>query len=181
MLDKPKNKEIVKLHYKHKEDKLRQRIRLEKIKEEALAKEIEEREKEAKENLIFRLADESFPPSELNSTASDNEDAQNNKIKFDYRENHLKSGRLSQSCKELVENSMYANKNQIYDDNGITCGQKIGKCVILRGFHDRFFSEPRGKSNLYRIERTTNDSCRTHKEWLQTITNDPKIAVSFRD
>ena len=166
MLDKPKNKEIVKLHYKHKEDKLRQRIRMTKIKEEALAKEIEKREKEAKENLIFRLADESFPPSEHHSTANDVEDASNDKIKFDNRE----SGRLSQSCKELVENSI---------DDEISCGQKIGKCVILRGFHDRMHSEPRGKSNLYRVERTTNDSCRSHKEWLQTITNDPKIVVSF--
>ncbi|KAL7024344.1 hypothetical protein ACKWTF_013001 [Chironomus riparius] len=166
MLDKPKNKEIVKLHYQHKEDKLRQRIQMTKIKEEALAKEIEEREKEAKENLIFRLVDESFPPSEHHSsTANDAEDASNDKIKFDYRE----SGRLSQSCKELVENSI---------DDEISCGQKIGKCVILRGFHDRLYSEPRGKSNLYRVERTTNDSCRTHKEWLQTITNDPKIVNS---
>ena len=77
---------------------------------------------------------------------------------------------MSQSCKELVENSI---------DDEISCGQKIGKCVILRGFHDRMHSEPRGKSNLYRVERTTNDSCRSHKEWLQTITNDPKIVVSF--
>lgn len=169
MLDKPKNKEIVELHYKHKEDKLRQRIRMAKIKEETQAKEIEEQEKEAQENLIFRLADESFPPSEHHSIAS--EDAQIDKIKFDYRE--LKSGRLSQSCKELVDNSVDADKDDI------SCGQKIGKCVILRGFHDRMFKEPRGKSNLYRLERTTNDSCRTHKEWLQTITNDPKIVVRF--
>lgn len=181
MLDKPKNKEIVELHYQHKEDKLRQRIRLEKQQQEALAKEMEVNRKEAKENEIFRLADESFPPSEC---SCDNEivaTSSNALRKFDYQANQVElSSRSRQQYVELVESSTNAQpKDDIDAINEIPCGQKIGKRVILKGFHDRIHSEPRGKSNLHRVDMTTTNGSRTYKDWLQTITNDPKIVVSF--
>lgn len=177
MLDKPKNKEIVELHYKHKEDKLRERIRIEKVKDEALAKKMKIQEKKAKENEIFRLAEDSLASSECSISSKD---ASNDLAKFDYQTNQMESNEFNVTDGGLVENSSHDKyENHIYDKSDIPCGQRRGNCVILRGFHDRMSKEPRGKSDLHRIHRLTIDNYRTHKEWMQIVTNDPKIVVSY--
>lgn len=163
MVDKAKNRKIIQLHYQHKREKLRQRLHSERERSEKLAKEMEENEKEDEENLIFRLAEESFPASETND--NDSTEVQTHAVsreaaattkKFDYTANELK----------------------LISQEEALCGRKVGNRVILRGYRDHLHTEPRGKSNLHLVHDSANDSdCLTHKDWLRNVANDPKVLV----
>lgn len=183
MLDKPENKAIADLHYIHKENKLRSRIRDKKFRQDAFDKEQEVLQHEKEENQVFRLAAESFPISkcstvnEFDAGSSRNSTSGTGDSIFLADDVKL-SGNSSQESAKLVEK---AEKNeQIDDKNGLPCGHRIGKRVILRGFHDRIHTEPRGTVNLHRKDpMNNNDERQTYKSWLHSLTNDPKIVVSF--
>lgn len=184
MLEKPKNREILQLHYRQKEEKLRKRLQLKAYEEKILAKEMEHLEKRSRENFVFRLADNSFPASECDA----NEELQMKVLppafkKFDYPVNDRE---LLEFKRQLNEKSVKVIKRGKFPStwhnvNGlITCGEKDGRRVImLRSFHDRLSDEPRGKTNHHRLQKTSISTCLTHKEWLDSLANDPEIIVSL--
>jgi hypothetical protein len=192
-IDKPKNREIVKRHYQHKEQKLRERILKKAEQDEKLSREMEESEREKRENFVFRLADESLPASECDA----NEYVAKKELpstyeKFDYPVNESE---LMEFKRQLNEKSLDVIKrdklhaklavNNANDGNkeiGISCGQKIGNRVIIRSFHDRICSEPRGESNYYHLRGTGElSTCLTHEQWLDSLANDPEILVSTNE
>ena len=194
-IEKLKNREIAKRHYQHKEEKLRQRIYKKAKEEKQLAKEMKEVEKEERENFVFRLAEESLAASECD--ANENENVATKKFpltykRFDYPMSELE---LLEFQRQLCEKSLDEVKkdkllaptalndaNDGGEENGITCGQKIGNRVILRGFHDRLCTEPRGEKNYYHLKKSgTGTTCLTHSQWLDTLTNDAEILVSEKE
>ncbi|KAG5671725.1 hypothetical protein PVAND_001905 [Polypedilum vanderplanki] len=153
-MNKPRIKEIAKLHYEHKREKLRQQLITKKAADEAKEKKMQQCKELEQENLIFRLVDESFPSSECN-----------------YNEpNEIKNPSLDITN----EINNFARLNAIDD---ISCGYRIGKDneAVLRSFHDPFYSEPRGRSNLHIVEKLKNDDEGLTKiQKVDKILNDPK-------
>lgn len=188
ILDKPKNRKVVQRHFEHKVQKLRERLRKKAEKDRKLAEEMKKLEEERRENFVFRLADKSFPASECDS----NENAAMKGLppayeKFDYPVNESE---LSEFKRKLNEKSLEVIKSEKLlptlehntngDDMeiGIPCGGRSGDKVFLRSFHDRISSEPRGETNYHLLKGTGKSTCLTHKEWLDTMANDPEILVS---
>lgn len=190
MLDKPKNREFLKLHFKHKENKLHERIRIDAEKSQKLAQEMEKLEEDNEENFVFRLADKSFPASECDS----NEHVAMKELlptyeKFDYPVNESELAtfkrQLNEKSLEVIkrEKLLLTTQNNANEDDkeiGVSCGQKIENRVVLRNFHDRISDEPRGESNYHRSRGRGKSTCLTHEEWLDSIANDPEIVVSER-
>jgi hypothetical protein len=79
---------------------------------------------------------------------------------------------------ELHAATMLNDANDEGEEIGIPCGQKIGNRVILRGFHDRLSSEPRGEKKNYSLKKKGNFSTLTHSKCLDMLANDPEILVS---
>jgi hypothetical protein len=173
MMDKAEIRAESKRHYHHKEDKLRQQVREVNLMREEIDKEEMKKLQEEEENLIFQLAEESLSPS---SEPKDLEHTLQTRLKafppsiqkLDYPVNEM----------ELLELKCKLNMGEKLDKTGeMSCGQKVGNRVILRSFHDRLYSEPRGKINLH-MKIATESTCLTHQQWLHEISNDPKITVS---
>jgi hypothetical protein len=183
---KSRNREIVKLHYQRKEEKLRQRINREQEEEKQLAKESEELEKEDRENFVFRLAEESLAASEHDSDLNISTKQLSPIYKrYDYPVNEaelmeFKRQLNSKSLHEVKQDRLLPTTilNEDGDANGIHCGQTIGNRVVLRGFHDRLCAEPRGQKTYYHLKSKGSFSCPTHSNWLDTLVNDPDILVS---
>lgn len=149
-----------------------------------LAKETLKLQAEVGENFVFRLADESFPPSECDSI----ERAALQELppaheKFDYPVNEselyelkrkLKSSEVIESEKLLAVSANNASDMKL----SMPCGEKVGSRVVLRSFHDRISAEPRGEINFHQRHATEQATCLTHKQWLNAMANDPKILVS---
>lgn len=195
-IDKPGNRELVKLHYEHKEEKLRKRILDEAERDKKLAREMEAMQREEQENFVFRLADESLPESECdaNENVTHDKELPLTYEKFDYpineselmefkRQFNEKSLDVIKRDKLLATVTMNTdNANDGGDEIGVSCGQKIGNRVILRSFHDRICSEPRGKTNYYHLRgKGEISTCLTHTQWLDSIANDPDILVSGKE
>lgn len=189
-MEKPKNREILQLHYRHKEEKLRERLLAKAREEKMLAKEMERLAEENRENFVFRLADNSFPASECDASETvDTKELPPLFQKFDYPVNDLE---LAEFKRQLNEKSMEvikmdkgpakfyrANVNDV--EVGISCGDKVRSSVALQDFHDRHSEEqPRGKTNNHRSKGTNISTCLTHKEWLDSLANDPEILVSLQ-
>lgn len=171
MMEKPRNAEILRLHFKHKEDKLRERIRVQAVASQVLAKEMGRLEEEGRENIVFRLADMSFPTSECD----DNEKKLPTAFEqFDYTVNESETKRELLST---LEKSSPAGEVAI----GISCGERQGSRVILRSFHDRISKEPRGETNYHQLKTVgrAKSTFRSHKEWLDAMANDPEILVNL--
>ena len=187
MIEKPEIRKESKRHFKRKEDKLRQRIKEENIRKEKFEAEEMQKLQEEEENFIFHLADESLPSS---SNHDDTEDKLERKLKefppsfsrFDYPVNEselleLKHKiKMGKSLDEVKAEKLVTSPNVHDVEMGIECGQKLGNRVILRSFHDRLYSEPRGKVNLHAKEESKLTL--THEEWLNKISSDPKFTVS---
>jgi hypothetical protein len=155
-----------------------------------LAREIEDLEKEKRENFVFRLADESLPASECDA----NENVAMKELpptyeKFDYPVNESELMVFKRQLNEksldvikrdkLLETMTVNNANDEGMEIGIACGHKIGNRIVLRSFHDRICSEPRGESNYYHLRgKGEFSTCLTHNQWLDSIANDPEILVS---
>lgn len=171
MMDKVEIRAESKRHYQHKEDKLRQQIRNENITKEKFDKEELKKLQEKEQNLIFQLADEHRLQMRLKAFPSSMK-------KCDYPVNEAELLKLKRQLNE-VENlkEIQEEKPAGGEEMGISCGKKIGNHVTLRSFHDRLYSEPRGKINLH-MKVATESTCLTHQQWLQDISNDPKITVS---
>lgn len=189
VMDKPLIKAAAQQHYQNKEDKLRRQVREQNVQDEKMDKERAKKWQEDEENLIFHLADESLPAS---SDCADGEEKLQMRLKafprvykkFDYPINETELYELQNKLnmgKELDEikadEKLIPGEYKEYEEVGISCGQKIGNRVILRSFHDRLYSEPRGKSNLHAKE-AKESTCLTHRQWLHAISNDPQITVS---
>lgn len=187
-MDKPKNREILKLHLKHKEEKLCKRIKDDADKSEKLAQEMEKLEKENQENFVFRLADMSFPASECDSKEYVAKELHLPTYeKFDYPVNESELAafkrQLNEKSLEVIkrEKLLLTSQNNANEDDkeiGVSCGQKVGNRLVLRNFHDRICDEPRGEANYHRSRGTGKSTCLTHEEWLNAIANDPEILVS---
>lgn len=192
-MDKPRNRELIRSHYQHKKDKLREQLRRKAESEKELARDAAKLEAEERENFVFRLADESFPASECDGSAKEADaiELPSTYTKFDYP---INESELTEFKRQLNEKSLDVIRrekllpstvNNANDDDdgkeiGISCGQKIGKRVVLRGFQDRICDEPRGESNYYHVKAGEEATCRTHKQWLDAMANDPEILVSGR-
>jgi hypothetical protein len=185
-IQKSKNREIVELHYQRKEEKLRQRIHKEQEDEKQLAKETEELEKEKQENFVFQLAEESLAASENGSDVNvPMKQLPPAYKRYDYPVNE---DELTELKRQLNEKPLHevkqdrllptSNLNKQGEENGIDCGQTTGNRVVLRGFHDRLCTEPRGQKNYYHLKSKGSISCPTHSNWLDTLVNDPDILVS---
>lgn len=188
VMDKPLIKAAAQQHYQHKEQKLRRQVKEQNVQEEKMQKEKAKKSQEDEENLIFHLADESLPAS---SDCVDGEEKLQRRLttfprafkKFDYPINESELYELQRKLnmgKELDEIKAEELLPGEHKDEevGIACGDKIGNRVILRSFHDRLFSEPRGKINLHAKEANNEATCLTHQQWLHAISNDPQITVS---
>lgn len=186
MMDKPEIRDEAKRHYERKMDKLRKQVREGNLMREKLEEEEMKKLKEEEENFIFYLADESLPPS---SVCSDVEHTLQMKLKafppsinkLDYPSNESELLELKRKLNagetlDKIKREKLVGKFEC-DETGISCGQRDGKRVILRGFHDRLYSEPRGKINLH-MKVAAESTCLTHKQWLHEISNDPKITVN---
>lgn len=192
MMDKANVKEISQLHYREKENKLHRQVKEESSLREKVEIEEMKKSKEDEENFIFNLADASLPPSEYN----DEEQILQTRLKtfppafqrFDYPVSELEFLELKRklnSVQKLGEmrgekliTELRANEEEEEEEEaGLACGQKVGNRVILRSFHDRLYSEPRGKRNLYEKQASETATCQTHKQWLHTISNDLQITV----
>lgn len=153
-----------------------------------MAKETNELEKEKRENFVFRLAEESFAASECdaNENVATMEPPPTYE-RFDYPINELE---LMEFKRQLNEKSLDEIKRDKLvapltsndaDDKGeelgIPCGEKIGNRVILRGFHDRFCTEPRGEKTFHHLIAKQSISCLSHSQWLDSIANDPESSV----
>jgi hypothetical protein len=148
MMDKPEIKKKVQKHYQHKVEKLRERIHRKQRQDEKLQEEALQREKEEKENLVFRIADESFASLMASSTS---EEQQPTCTKFDYHVNESRCIRKSKGYELINE----IKAEQVVDtENGRPCGEKIGNRILLRGHQDRLYKEPRGRVNLYQINES---------------------------
>lgn len=182
--DKPKNREILQRHFEHKREKLRVQIQEKAVQSDELAKETQKLQAEEGENLVFRLADESFPPSECDS----NERAAMQEPppayeKLDYPVNESELYELKRKLKSLKvvksEKLLAVSANNASDmELSIACGEKVGSRVALRSFRDRISAEPRGEINFHQRQATEHATCLTHKQWLDAMANDPKILVS---
>lgn len=186
MMDKPEIRDEAKRHYDRKMDKLRQQVRKENLMKENIEEEEMKKFKEEEENLIFHLADESLPPS---SECTDVEHTLQMKLKalppsinrLDYPSNESELLELKRKLNagetlDEIKREKLVGKLEC-DEAGILCGQRDGNRVILRGFHDRLYTEPRGKINLH-MKVADESTCLTHKQWLHEISNDPKITVN---
>lgn len=191
MTNKPKNQEIMQLHYKHKEDKLRERLRGKAEKIKHLVEETEKLEEEERENFGFDLADKSFPPSECDSR---NQHVEMKELpayeKFDYpvNESELYSFKqqMNQTPLEVIKREKLfltptsqngANEHPVKID--IPWGQKIKNRVVLRNFHDRICDEPRGEANCHRSRDAGKTTYLTREDWLKAMSNDPEILVKL--
>lgn len=188
VMDKPLIKAAAQQHYQNKEDKLRRQVKEQNVHDEKMEKENAKKSQEDEENLIFHLADESLPAS--SSDCADGEKKLQMRLKtfpraykkFDYPINESELYELQHKLnmgKELDEIKAEELISGVYKEEeiGISCGQKVGNRVILRSFHDRLYSEPRGKSNLH-VKEAKEATCLTHQQWLHAISNDPQITVS---
>lgn len=182
MMDKAEIRAESKRHYQHKEDKLRQKVRAEKIMREKFDKEEMEKLQEEEENLIFQLADDSLPPpsecTNMEHTLQMRLKAfppSINKVDYPVNESELLELKLKLNMGQK-HNEIKVEK-LLAEEIGILCGQKVGNRVTLRSFHDRLYLEPRGKINLH-MKEATESTCITHQQWLHKISNDPKITVS---
>lgn len=148
-------------------------------------------EKERRENFCFRLADDSLPGSECDADESVThaKELPSPYEKFDYPVNESELIELKRQLNEksldvikrdkLLATTTANNANDGGEEIGISCGQKIGNRVILRSFHDRICSEPRGKSNYYHLMgKDEISTCLTHNQWLDSLANDPEMLVS---
>lgn len=193
VIDKPKNREIVERHFQNKEEKIRRHVMMKAKENEKFEKEKEKLEKEKRENFVFRLADESLAASECDA----NENVASKEFpptyeKFDYPINEselLKFKRqLSEKSLEMIKKDKLLatltmnNANDGGRETGIPCGQNIGSRTMLRNFHDRLCSEPRGENNYYHLKGENEPAtCFTHNQWLDSLVNDPEILVSGVD
>lgn len=189
-MEKSKNRQIRESHFIHKEAKLRKRLHEEEEHRKKLAQEAEKLEEENRENFVFRLADKSFPPSECDSDGSEHvgmKELPPAYKKFDYpvNESELYSFKrqLSEKPLDAIKNekllpTMHNGQQDNVGEVGTTCGQKLGNRVVLRNFHDRISDEPRGESNCHRSSEAGKSTCFTHKEWLDSIANDPELLVN---
>jgi hypothetical protein len=159
-------------HSQHKEDKLRHRLSDERKKKCEISKEMELKERDMQENYVFCLADTSYSESECNEREKSKLCDSANASKFD-KHKSAHSTERGKNFKELVEKA----KKEMRDKNKIMCGAKIERKVILRSFHDRSVSEPRGKSNSFNEKKTVYSTCMTHHQWLNHISNDSKFNV----
>lgn len=189
-IDKPKNREVVDRHFQNKAEKIRRHFMMIVEENEKLAKEKEIIEKEERENFVFHLADESLAASECDA----NENVASKEFppayeKFDYPINESEllefKRQLNEKSLDLIKrDKLFAtmtmnNANDESKEIGIPCGQKIGSRTMLRNFHDRLCSEPRGESNYYHLKGEDKPAtCFTHNEWLDSLVNDPEILVS---
>lgn len=189
LMDKPKNREIIQNHYQHKEEKLRQQLRKKAETERELAREAVKLESDKRESFVFRLADESLPEPVCDASAkTDGIELPSTYTRFDYPVNESELIEFKRQLNEKVLDVIRREKllfppNNANDDGkeiGISCGQKIGKRVILRGFQDRICNEPRGEINYYHVKADEEATCRTHKQWLDAIANDPEVLVRRR-
>lgn len=145
-MDKPEVKAMAQRHLRRKEEKLRQRIHDERERDERLMMENEKKEKIERENFLFRIANEDCSPSiTANASVTLSKGAQTSD-KFDYTLNELESHEL----RGLVE----MEKSKSIE---IPCGQKIKNQIVLRSFHDRTHTEPRGRSNLHRMSHAKKE------------------------
>lgn len=186
MVDKPKNREIIQLHFQHKEQKLREQLQRQAVENEKLTGEKAKLEEENRENFVFRLADESFPASDDVEEHFAMKELPLPYERFDYPVNESELLELKRQLNEKSldvikgEKALAAPPNNANHDSkeiGISCGQKIGSRVVLRSFHDRICDEPRGEQNFYHLRENDEDTCFTHDQWLDAMVNDPESLV----
>lgn len=170
-------RDILQRYLEHKEETLRQRLRAKAACSEKLAQEAKQREEEELENFVFRLADESFPASEVDA---DEVELPPTYKKFDYPVNESELVELTRQMDEKSLPTTLTGASGVGGSEiGIPCGQKVGNRVILRSFHDRISDEPRGESNYHQANRGREATCLTHSQWLSSLANDPEMLVSL--
>jgi hypothetical protein len=123
----------------------------EKAANEVVQREMQQCKQRERENLMFRLADESFPSSECNYDEPD-----------EIRSTSLHLGNEINDFKRS------------HPVNDISCGHQIGNEVVLRSFQDPVCSEPRGKVNLHIVGVSDNGDCRAGQE---SLVNEQKVVV----
>jgi len=155
MMDKPAVQDVVRKSLQRQERELRDRMNQALQREDELKKEAEQLEEEKRGNLPFRSTDESIETS-LNGSQIDVG------LKEKVKEMDVKIQRWS----DRIDKRKVVN---------VDCGQLQGDKFLLRGFHDRFYSEPRGRVQSHQ-KKTAADVRGPHKD-LKAMANDPEILV----
>lgn len=184
MTDKPRNREVLRSHYLHKQEKLRNRLKTEAVENEKLAQEEAKLEQERRENFVFSLADKSFPASVCDSIECVGGGMKEHPPahgELDYGSNESATGRNfnENSFRVLTSEKLFLTTPNNANDDGIPCGEKVGNRVVLRSHHDRISDEPRGRRNYPQTcSKDSRDSRLPRKQRLDKMANDPEITVS---